>query len=113
MVWFAYDGRYRCLLACGHDRRSDKSKAHKCAPVAMMCIPGSAVRDAADAAAQAILDMLRIITAIILLGLGAWVFKRDTTQLVLVPIERMFKKVTIWNHNESQVRHDAAGACAH
>jgi len=60
----------------------------------MMCIPGSAVRDAADATAQAILDMLRIITAIILLGLGAWVFKRDTTQLVLVPIERMFKKVT-------------------
>lgn len=44
---------------------------------------------------QAILDMLRIITAIILLGLGAWVFKRDTTQLVLVPIERMFKKVNI------------------
>lgn len=43
--------------------------------------------------AQAVLDMLRIITAIILLGLGAYIFKRDTTVLVLVPIERMFKKV--------------------
>lgn len=37
--------------------------------------------------------MLRVITAIILLGLGAYIFKRDTTVLVLVPIERMFKKV--------------------
>ena len=42
---------------------------------------------------QAILDMMRILTAIILLALGAYVFKRDTTVLVLVPIERMFKKV--------------------
>lgn len=37
--------------------------------------------------------MMRILTAIILLALGAYVFKRDTTVLVLVPIERMFKKV--------------------
>ena len=37
--------------------------------------------------------MMRILTAIILLALGAYIFKRDTTVLVLVPIERMFKKV--------------------
>ena len=39
------------------------------------------------------LDMLRILTAILALGLGAFLFNRDATRLVLVPIERMMQKV--------------------
>ena len=42
---------------------------------------------------QAILDMIRIVTAIVLLALGAYMFNRDTTRLVLVPIERMVQTV--------------------
>lgn len=42
---------------------------------------------------QAILDMLRIVAAIIMLGVGAWVFRRDTARLVLVPLDRMVEKV--------------------
>lgn len=44
-------------------------------------------------AMQAMLDVLRILTAILALGLGAFLFNRDTTRLVLVPIERMMQKV--------------------
>ena len=39
------------------------------------------------------LDILRILTAILALGLGAWLFNRDTNRLVLVPIDRMMQKV--------------------
>ena len=41
---------------------------------------------------QAMLDILRILTAILALGLGAWLFNRDTKRLVLVPIDRMMQK---------------------
>lgn len=37
--------------------------------------------------------MLRIVAAIIMLGVGAWVFRRDTARLVLVPLDRMVEKV--------------------
>ncbi len=40
------------------------------------------------------LDILRILTAILALGLGAWLFNRDTKRLVLVPIDRMMQKVS-------------------
>ena len=46
-----------------------------------------------DGVVQAMLDMLRILTAILALGLGAFLFNRDATRLVLVPIERMMQKV--------------------
>lgn len=36
---------------------------------------------------------MRILTAILALGLGAFLFNRDATRLVLVPIERMMQKV--------------------
>ena len=39
------------------------------------------------------MDVLRILTAIIALGLGAFLFNQDATRLVLVPIERMMQKV--------------------
>ena len=39
------------------------------------------------------LDILRILTAILALGLGAWLFNQDTKRLVLVPIDRMMQKV--------------------
>ena len=42
---------------------------------------------------QAMLDILRILTAVLALGLGAWLFNRDTKRLVLVPIDRMMQKV--------------------
>ena len=39
------------------------------------------------------LDILRILAAVLALGLGAWLFNRDTNRLVLVPIDRMMQKV--------------------
>jgi hypothetical protein len=39
------------------------------------------------------LDILRILAAVMALGLGAWLFNRDTNRLVLVPIDRMMQKV--------------------
>ena len=42
------------------------------------------------------LDILRILAAILALGLGAWLFNRDTNRLVLVPIDRMMQKVRRW-----------------
>lgn len=46
-----------------------------------------------DDTMQAMLDVVRILIAIIALGLGAFLFNRDAKRLVLVPIERMMQKV--------------------
>jgi hypothetical protein len=54
------------------------------------------------------LDILRILAAVMALGLGAWLFNRDTNRLVLVPIDRMMQKV---RHSSPHGRLFVAQAC--
>eukprot|EP00241_Pyramimonas_parkeae_P004274 CAMPEP_0114238114 /NCGR_PEP_ID=MMETSP0058-20121206/7752_1 /TAXON_ID=36894 /ORGANISM="Pyramimonas parkeae, CCMP726" /LENGTH=849 /DNA_ID=CAMNT_0001350203 /DNA_START=611 /DNA_END=3157 /DNA_ORIENTATION=- len=61
---------------------------------------------------QAVLNILRTVFICLILGLGALFFSRDANNLVLMPIERMMKKVKDMAENPLQKQEFAGGSSA-